>query len=536
MYKVVLVDDEEIVREGIRDKIPWGDLGFELIGTAENGQEAFDMIQSNQVDLLITDICMPIMDGLALTENVKNISPSIKIIILSGYDQFDYAQNAIKLGVQDYILKPITSKEMKALLSKVRKTLDEEISGKAYLENLRKQVQESLPLLKERFLNQLISFPISDEEFVRNCSYLSMKLSQPPCMVLIIDLDSMDQGFDEIQLLQFAILNLSVEWFRGREEHIVFSNRQGQTVILLSGNNPQLIQEQAFSISKEIQEVIQDKLKTLVSIGIGSNVTEVKDIHVSYQKAFAALEYRFLLGKNQIINIADMEKEQCAFSQPLDLEKKLLTNIKVGSIAITHELIDSIFTHLEKTGLNRCKLYIMELLVMINKTFYELGLEHQPFWGESLGSMTEFHQYKTMNEIKNWLKVVCEDANLLITERRTSSAKLQVEQAKQYIQEYYADSSISLSSICKYLYVSVSYFSLIFKKETGETFVEFLTKFRLEKAKQLLRGTDYKTYEIAEMAGYSDPHYFSAVFKKQVGVSPKEYRSSLQSTMAVTEV
>jgi two-component system response regulator YesN len=535
MYKVVLVDDEEIVREGIRDKIPWGDLGFELIGTAENGQEAFHMIQSNQVDLLITDICMPIMDGLALTENVKNISPSIKIIILSGYDQFEYAQNAIKLGVQDYILKPITSKEMKALLFEVKKALDEEMSGKAYLEALRRQVQESLPLMKERFLNQLISFPVSDEEFVRNCGYLSIPLSQPPCMVLLIDLDSMDHGFEETQLLQFAVLNLSVEWLRGREELIVFSNQQGQTVILLSCVNPQLVQEQAFSISKEIQEVIQEKLKTQVSIGISNLAFQVKDIHVSYQEALAALEYRFLLGKNQIIHIADMEKKQCLFSQPLDLEKKLLTNIKVGSIEETHQLIDSIFAYLEKSGLNRCQLYIMELLVMINKTFYELGLELQPLWGESFDSMTEFHQYKTMNEIKDWLKNVCKDANLLISEKRTSSAKQQVEQAKQYILEHYADSNISLSSICKYLYVSVSYFSLIFKKETGETFVEFLTKFRLEKAKQLLKVTDYKTYEIAEMAGYSDPQYFSAVFKKQVGVSPKEYRSSLQGTKVVRE-
>lgn len=527
MYKVILVDDEEIVREGIRNRIPWGDLGFELVGTAENGQEAFHMIQSNQVDLLITDICMPIMDGLALTENVKNISPSVKIIILSGYDQFDYAQNAIKLGVQDYILKPITSKEMQALLMKVKKTLDEEMSGKVYLEALRRQVQESLPLLKERFLNQLISFPVSEEEFTGNCGYLSIPLSKPPYIVLLIDLDSKDHVFEETQLLQFAITNLSVEWFRDRDEVIAFSNRQGQTVILMSCMDLQLAQEQAFSISKEIQEVIQDKLKTQVSIGISNVALRAKDIHVSYQEALAALEYRFLLGKNHIIHIADMEKKQYLFSQPLDLEKKLLLNIKVGSIEETLHLIDSIFVHLKKSGLNRCKLFIMELLVMINKTFYELGLEMEQLWGESFVPMTELHQYKTMNEIKDWLKTVCRDANLLISEQRTSSTKQQVEQAKQYIREHYADSSISLSSICKYLHVSVSYFSLIFKKETGETFVEFLTKFRLEKAKQLLRGTDYKTYEIAEMAGYSDPQYFSTVFKKQVGVSPTEYRSAV---------
>ncbi|PLS03732.1 response regulator transcription factor [Neobacillus cucumis] len=529
MYRVVLVDDEEIVREGIRNRIPWGELGFELIGTTENGQEALHMIQSNQVDLLITDISMPIMDGLALTEKVKTIFPSIKVIILSGYDQFEYAQNAIKLGVQDYILKPITSKEMKTLLLDVKKTLDEEMSGKAYLESLRRQVKESLPLLKERFLNQLISFPVSDEEFGRSCSYLSIPLSTPSCMVLLIDFDSMDHGFEETQLLQFAILNLSVEWFRGREEMIAFSNRHGQTVILMSCLNEQHAQELAFSISKEIQEVIQAKLKTAVTIGISNLASQAKDIHVCYQEALAALEYRFILGKNQVIHISDMEKKQSVFSQPLDLEKKLLTNIKVGSIEETHQLIDSIFSYLEKSGLNRCKLYIMELLVMINKTFYELGLEAQPFWGESLGPMTEFHQYKTMNEIKDWLKSVCKDANLLISEKRTSSVKQQVEQAKQYILDHYADSSISLSTICKYLHVSVSYFSLTFKKETGETFVEYLTKFRLEKAKQLLRGTDYKTYEIAEMAGYSDPQYFSTVFKKQVGVSPKDYRSSVQT-------
>jgi two-component system, response regulator YesN len=530
MYKVILVDDEEIVREGIRERIPWGDLGFELIGTAEDGQEALQMIQSNQVDLLITDICMPFMDGLTLTENVKRIYPSLKIIILSGYDQFDYAQNAIKLGVQDYILKPITSKEVKALLVKVKKTLDEEMSGKEYMDTLRRQVQKSLPLLRERFLNQLISFPVSADEFVRNGSYLSIPLSLPPCIALVIDLDSMEQGFEETQLLQFAILNISVEWFRDRDEILAFSNRQGQTVILLSCNNPDRDQELAFNVSKEIQGVILEKLKTQVSIGISNPAFLTKDIHVSYQEALSALEYRFLLGKNQIIHIADMEKKQSLFPQPLDLEKKLLTNIKVGTIEESYQLIDLIFAQLEKSGLNRCKLYIMELLVMINKTFYELGLQLEPLWGDSLVPMTEIHQYKTINEIKEWLKSVCKDANLIISEKRTSSAKQQVEQAKQYILEHYGDSSISLSSICQYLHVSVSYFSLIFKKETKETFVEFLTKFRLEKAKELLRGTDYKTYEIADMAGYSDPQYFSTVFKKQVGVSPTEYRSFVQQS------
>lgn len=533
MYKVIFVDDEEIVREGIRDRIPWNRLGFELVGTAENGRDALQMVQEHPVDVVITDICMPYMDGLELTEAVKGIAPAVKIIIISGYDQFEYAQNAIKLGVQDYILKPLTSREVETLLQKVKKSLDEEKSDKDYLEGLQRQIKASLPLLRERFLNRLVCGPVTEVEYAQSCSYLSIQVPGPGCFVMVVDLDVQEEAYEQSQLMQFAVFNIASELAAQTcEECLVFCNKHGQTVIIMPQSSSDQPAEEEFPLARKIQTFVQEKLRVTLSIGVGNPVVHWKDLPVSYDEALHALEYRFLLGKNQLIHIADMEKQQSPFSRPVSEEKKLLRNIKVGTLEDTDQDIEAIFAQLEKSDIHRCKLYIQELIVQLKLVFYELGInqpEDPGSLGSTLLSMMDFQQVQTLAEIKEWLKRECKEAHRYIAEHRVSATRQLVEQAQTYLRDHYADCNISLSSVCRHLNVSVSYFSMIFKKEVGETFVEYLTKYRLEQAKHLLKSTDYKTYEIAEATGYSDPQYFSTVFKKQVGVSPSEYRAMVQA-------
>lgn len=526
MYKVMVVDDEEHIRTGICDLIPWNDLGFELIGAPENGKQALELFKSVPADLIITDICMPYMDGIELTKNVKCLNSSTHVIILSGYDQFEYAQNAIKYGVSDYILKPTTSKEMKSLLVQFKQKMDDEMAEMHYREGLRRQVQESLPILKERFLNELITFSMEETAIQRRSQILSIDLTKSPFAVMVMELDITEPNTEEeVQLLQFGLTNLCTESFADDQDIIVFSNSHGQTVMIWSGLVLDSFREQVLEKIKRMKGLVEDQLKYTMSVGIGNHVLLCKEIHSSYKEALTAIDYRFLLGNNQTIFINDVEKGKGSFSRPVDIEKRLMTNLKLGTIEKTFELLDDIFVILEKTGLEHCKLYMMELVVMINKTFYELGIDAGQLYGDSMKTMNELHHYKTLDQFKDWLKNMCKQANDYIQEQRNGTAREYVEQAKHVIDQQYHNNELSLTFICQHLHLSTSYFSMIFKRETSMTFGDYLSKTRIEKAKDLLKNTDFKTSQIAEMTGYNESNYFSTAFKKQVGVSPTEYRS-----------
>lgn len=526
LSRVIIVDDEEIIREGIQKHIPWEELGYELVGTAGNGMEALKLFLREEIDLLVTDICMPVMDGLELLKNVNESYPLTRSIVLSGHDEFNYAQQCLKLGVKDYVLKPITPRELKHLLRKMKEELEREEQEKNFKESLKKHMEESLPVLREKFLNEWVCQPMEEEKINSKFSTLLMNPLLQPYQVLLLQLDHSNQ--EEEQLLQFAITEIVKEYFLKYPNMVIFSNFKGQTVLVLTGSSTNVYSDAPlFSLLQEAKELIQKRLNVTVTVGIGNPVHYKKDVHLSFKEATDALEYRFLMGINQIIFIGDLEKRKVSLSIALELEKKLLFTIKMGTIQQTHDLIEAIFSAWGKADVGTCKWYVTELIIMINKTFSELDVDAMELWGDPHQLLNDLHQHKTLYQIKDLLTEICQKANVLINEKRKHSTRALIAQAKMFIENNYGDIDLSLGRVCEELHVSPSYFSLIFKKETQNTFVEFLTKVRLEKAKKLLKTSDLKNYEIAEKIGFTDPQYFSTVFKKHVGVTPTEYRSSL---------
>ncbi|CAM3488702.1 response regulator [Aeromicrobium ponti] len=532
MYKVIIVDDEDIISEGISTFMPWDELGFELVGVAGNGKEALELFKRGTVDVMITDICMPIMDGIELTQEIKRISSPTKVIILSGYDEFEYAQSALKMGVLDYILKPITPNELKSLLSKVKEKLDQEERETKYLDSLKKQVQENLPILRERFLNELIYFSMPEDQIRNKCDNFSLSLAEPPYAALLIKLNREGLHPDEIQLYQYALTDVCSRHYNEDKGKIVFANTHGETVMIMACRSKESFQEEVFRATEPLKQIISEKLKAPVSIGAGNPVAQLQDLPASYEEALSALDYRFLLGNGQILFISDLENRTDSFNQPVELEKKLMTSLKVGKIEETHQLIEKIFFELQQADIDRSKLYIMELIVILNKTLYELGMKPKQIWDESFLTIDELLNHRTLAQIKDWLKEISWKVNECISQRRDHTSKQYMEQTKNYILEHFSDKNLTLTSICNYLHVSTSYFSILFKKEMNMTFGEYLSKVRMEEAKKLLKISDYKAYEIAEMVGYNDQYYFSTVFKKQIGLSPTEFRSIVTESVS----
>ncbi|MHC1747806.1 MAG: response regulator [Cellulosilyticaceae bacterium] len=534
LYKVLLVDDEEHIRMGIKRKIKWEELGFSVVGEAENGIEALDLMDKVMPDLVITDIRMSFMDGIKLAENIRDRFSTTKVIIMSGFDDFEYAQEAIKLGVMRYILKPINAMEMNVLLGEVKGLLDEEIASKSDIELLKKNYQKSLPLLKERFLNHWVEDYVNEEVIKENIEAFELALNEENLVVAVIRPDDLRKKDTDIHyvknnsLLKVAILNICEEAITKHQLGIIFMKMDEIIVIipLKEGEEPKE-SSRIFNILEQIRATVQKYLGTTVTIGVGSSCFDKTLLYRSYLSAIAALDYTVTIGNNKIICIDDIEpsyKEEIIFEE-VD-ERELITAIKLGQVEQIKTVILKILDKLEgaQLALTDYQFYIVEVFSSIMHLIRSMGIENSSVFGGETNFFAMINKLATKEEIREWIFSVCVKTSKAILASRNSNKNELIEKAKKYIEAYYADCDLNAEKLCNHLHISTNYFSSLFKKETKLNFSSYLTRVRIEHAKTLLRNTDLKAFDIGNQVGYVEGHYFSYVFKKATGVAPTEYR------------
>jgi len=536
VYKVIIVDDESVVRDGLRRTIPWNEHGYELIGDYENGRDAWEAIEASKPDLIISDISMPFMDGLELARLVSANYPYMKMIILTGYDQFEYAQQAIRLKVTDFILKPITAREMRELLDKVRFEMDEETKRREDLGRLRHQLHQSLPLLRERFLERLVVLGLGRPEIEDRFSFFGLSALTPPFLVMLADIDDFgerEEWMDDVhdaEFLRFAVFNIFEEVAQGRSDALLFRTREERFVIVLHGAKEEdELYVRAYGMAEEARHHVEKYLRFTVTIGIGRTCSSPERLPASYKSAQSALDYRFQLGKNRILSINDLEGSQVA-NPPIalyaDWDRKLSSSVKTGAAEEANRQIECLIEEFKRSRLptEALVLHVQKIALALMNAMQELGahdaeeLQKRQLW------LTEVSRFKTLDEIGGWLKGIASELAASAQANRNLVSRVQIAKATDYIEEHYAEEKLSLQDLCRHTLMSASYFSLIFKQSTGETFIEYLTRVRLEKAKELLLTTSLKFYEIAAQVGYADPNYFSILFKKHTGSSPRDFR------------
>ncbi|MGO4108348.1 response regulator [Paenibacillus sp. YAF4_2] len=530
MYTILLVDDEAVVREGIRERIPWGELGFECVADCENGVQALEEIERLRPHIVLTDINMPFMDGLALSRQVMNQYPDMKVVILTGYDDFEYAQQALKLKVKDFILKPVTAAELSAMLHKLRLELDEEKQEREDLARLQSQLHESMPLLKERFLERMSTMALSEKEMALRLRYFQIRLTGPHYIGLAIDTDRLDEqgGADtDKELLRFAVYNIAQEFVSEEPNYALFRSREERVMVILGGEREELLQEKAQELAERIRQSAVQFLKLTVSVGIGTTVEGYARIRTSCKEAVAALDYRLILGDNSVITLSDMEKRRSSpAGHPPEFDRELIAGIKTGTTEEVERAIEALISHnkAELTSIDQCYLRIQKTILAVMQTLGDIGCKEADVFGTGVNPMTEIYRFRTMEEIGAWLKTACRQAVLSVTATRSDQCRSQIEEAISYLENNYEDEDLSVKAVCKHVLMSVSYFSAAFKAQTGKTFIEYLTAIRMDKARELLKFTSLRTYEIAARTGYSDAQYFSVLFKKHTGESPTDYR------------
>lgn len=539
MYKLLLVDDEEPVRKAIINKIEWEAYGFQVVGEADNGKTALELIEKTTPDVVITDIKMPYMDGIELAKELKQRFSGIKVVFLTGFDEFEYAQKAINLTVIEYILKPISADELMNILINIKNKIDSEVAQKEDIEALKKHYRDSLPILKEKFLASLVNGKIGNKEIKHKINTLGLKLNGGSYLVSIIEMDisshvNNENSYsfrlpDEMELLQFAVLNITNEILNNNDFGVAFMINENIAIIgVEKEDDREKIIDRASFILDEIRQKVKKYLGYTITIGVGTASKTLEEIHLSYKNALSALEYKVVMGNDKIIVIEDVEPESAdkiIFDE--NKEQRLISVIKVGTTDEIHRCIDKLFEEIsnKKATVKDYQVYIMEIITTIFKAAKSVNVEISTLFGQSDNLFSELNRFNELNEIKDIIKNICCTISQNILEKRQETFNQLVFRAKVYIKENYSDSEMSINKVCSYLHISAPYFSSIFKKETKTTFINYLTQVRMEAAKDLLKNTDLKTFEIAEKVGFSDSNYFSYSFKKNYGISPSEYRN-----------
>jgi two-component system response regulator YesN len=530
--KILIADDEINICSLILNLIDWDELELNVVGTAQDGIEAYSLIEQNYPDIVITDIKMPGIDGLELIKKTIDANIKTHFIVISGYKLFDYAHTAIKYGVQNYLVKPIIKSELTMVLKKICAEISNEKETKQKYLKIISDATISIEKLHKNFINDLIHNDISSTYL--NSEYIEKeyhyKLTPGYFCIGIIHIDS-TSNTDKNSISLFSQITdiISAELVFNCSDHECIESKNDIVFFMNYSKNKSLSIHRSINyIFSNIKETLRLTPSYKLTIGIGNLLSNIKDIRKSYLLAVMAIKSRYILGYDKVIQsssikntqenfttsasysitkhfkriIDGLNKEQCAneadqfFMGYLPLFTKYPYLAPEFALLIVNNFINVFFIAFN------IKLSINEIQKSIHSNFYNCCTF------DDLRSFISF-----------WVHYVI-DEYFKINDERDSKI---ISEAKQFIRNNYQN-RIEISEIAQIVYLSPTYLGLLFKKQTGQTFHEYLIDVRMEKAKELLIGFKLNIKEISHLTGYRDVKYFSKLFQKHVGLKPTEYR------------
>jgi two-component system response regulator YesN len=527
LHKIFLVEDEIVTREGIRDSVDWAGAGYQFCGDAADGEMALPLIHERRPSVVITDIRMPFMDGLQLSSILRETLPEVKIIILTGHSEFKYAQQAIGLGVTEYLLKPVSAKEIVEVLRKVGRQIEQERLSSEHLHTLQLQSAEYSVVLREQLLLNLANGVLSSGEAIARGHSLGMDLLAPWYLLLavLVAPDAPDAQAGNSTLSNYEAvrrLATAVEQVTGHMGNVLVFKRDAlEMIVILKGDEPGSLQHQGRDLEYRLRALLSEAVTGRVIVNVGEPVERLGmvatsyrqllmlgTLHTGYASDSAARQpgWRTQLARPDTTSITRLLSGGAAadFGESFGRYIAPLGEIDEGSSAV----VDYACTNLLLTT----AAFVRELGGDTNKLLRELSdLERQLVTAGNL------------SRARDLVRPVIEKV-LAYRDLQTDGHHVLVARARAFIDQHYADAEISLRSVAAQVMLSPSYFSVIFAREVRETFIEYLTRVRIARAKELLRTTSLTASEITYQIGYNNPRYFFAVFRKVVGVAPNEFR------------
>ena len=458
MYKIALIDDEMIVREGMKDLIPWERLGLELVGTAEDGLAGYTLIEEKEPDIVLLDINMPKCNGLVLTERLRIHYPAIKVVFISGYDEFNYARQALRLGVEDYILKPITKSEMKEILLKLVAQLDEEKAESQKAMDVLNRVEQSIPLMQQKLLQDLVRNQFNESLVVKQCVKANIPHNSSAYGVMVVEADELVEGEEEHALTQFVIQNIVSEVVLSKKWGMVFEI-QGLTGVLYTQQEKDKSKQDALYYKHlcMIQETISELIGIKVSIGVGRLVSQIQAIHLSYEEASQVMQNRFFRGMGQIIYYSeDIKYKKADFNCWMSWEDTIL-NAMLDRTKLC-QAIHNIGLEMkrEKITLDDMQEIWGNILCGMLKRYLELNRNVMPQLPQGIHIMHEVRQVKTLEQMQKWVIALYDLCEKQMEEGISPNQKY-IEGIRQFIDTHYMDPELSVKHLCEVVHISPSY-------------------------------------------------------------------------------
>ncbi len=541
MFKLLVVEDEEMIRSKILNNIDWKKNGFSEVFSASDGQEALEIARRTGIDLLITDIQMPNLNGIELIREVKRINREVKTIIITAYAEFEYAKESIRLNVNDYMLKPFISKNLLEIANKLKEEIIRERSERVEIENLVVQLRENKKALQDKLFSDLLS-----NNFIgnieNNLEYLGLStIKGVEYFVAVLNMDDFEELIREEDEEHKYICNLKLfNWvkkflagFEGEKStsgnpdtgYYAINYKTDQVVIVFYSD----LDGAAWRMEELIDRAGKDLGYTL-TVGIGNQYQNLRDMYISYREACSAALLSCIHGKGTLYNFNDINYDNKIYSKELHIlvDNKLYDDLRIGAFEEIKKDIEEILREIKNSrlGVDSINTIINNIILLSCKTVNELGYNVLEIFGNHFTPYFDIRGISALVQLEEWFLNFFSKINDYINQRRKSRNESLIIEVKEYIDRNFVE-NITLTSLSRKFSISTGYLSILFNDHTGQNFIDYISNLRIQKAKEFLKNSDLRVYEIAERVGYRDAYYFSSAFKRIVGINPTEYRDNL---------
>ena len=543
MIKIMVADDEPLQRQYLRTVLEEFPRKYKIVAEADNGEDAVAMALETKPDIVFLDIRMPGLDGIEVASRLRGSLPEARIVIVSAYSEFHYAQQSVGLGLAEYMLKPVESSEILDLAQRLSEEIEAEQERRREMEEIKATLKDALPFIRIGFVMDLINGNLTDDAELKSRTAF-FGVENPLCLAMNIWLDNLTTQNNfrselEKQIVQRQVSEAIEESLAQWPEHFFISLGNGQYTVLLAADetiDDAEIKEKGTDLGNHICEYVRENTSSTVTVGIGRKGTGPSGIARSYREASVAGEYRILYGGDQPIHADDVEAtSEYANVLRQGYEKNLVMAVCMGDWDRTVRSFLSLWSEYisEDTQLVRVRLKINEICSVVVRSAVESSIAYESLeesltlLDQQIGRETNMDIMK--EKVVNWL-------NDLVSKIRTSREFRNVnliDKAVRYMEENFQH-EIGLDDVAKQVYLSTCYFSRLFKQVKGWSFTEYLTHVRMEEARKLLTTTSYSVAEIAMRVGFRDARYFSQVFKKHAGKTPGSYRRDEASRILST--
>ena len=530
MLKLLIAEDESLERQALRFIFERSNRNIKVVGEAGNGWQTVEMSKELRPDIVFMDIKMPGIDGLQATRAIKECHPDAKIVLLTAHSEFSYAQEALRLGAIDYVLKPARPADLLTVLDRAIATADAEKRDR----RLREILKEAMPYIQLGYVNDLISGNISSDDEALGRAQL-IGLSSFPNLAMAIDIDhfsvwSSNLSETEKAIAKDEVFRLGKEALDGYSNCLLVPQTTDKLTLMIcidEDESDEAAREKAIQIGDNIRQTVQRGNSLSVTIGVGRRYRSSLELKKSYNEALSALRYKLFLGRNRVISIDEVESVQGSIAPyPYERERQLCEAIRTGDVEratqtafeVLQCIIDSAARQPEAV-----KARVLELLVLSSRAAIEGGADAHTMHGANMRYAQELVNIDSSSELQNWLVQAIAEMIRAVVAARYVRNRAVVDRAAKFVRAN-CTKDLTLEQVAEAVNLSPFYFSRVFKQEQGCTFIEFLIKARIEEAKKLLRTSKLSITEISFAVGYQDPNYFSQLFRHSEGITPSQYR------------